>query len=49
MKVKGRGKDVIVTTYAFLDSGSTSSWCSEILAKRLGVVEIACPGFLVDN
>ncbi|XP_067030834.1 uncharacterized protein [Acropora muricata] len=38
VKVKGRGKDVIVTTYALLDSGSTSSWCSESLAKRLGVV-----------
>ena len=38
VKVKVRGKDVIVTTYAMLDSGSTSSWCSESLAKRLGVV-----------
>ena len=38
VKVKGRGKDVIVTTYALLDSGSTSSWCSESLAKRLGVI-----------
>ena len=38
VKVKGRGKDVIVSMYALLDSGSTSSWCSESLAKRLGVV-----------
>ena len=38
VKVKGRGKDVIVTTYALLDSGSTSSWCSQTLAKRHGVV-----------
>lgn len=29
---------MIVMTYALLDSGSTSSWCSESLAKRLGVV-----------
>ena len=38
VKVKGRDKDVIVTTYALLDNGSTSSWYSESLAKRLGVV-----------
>ena len=38
VKVKGRGKDVIVTTYALLDSGSTSSWYSESLAKRLDVI-----------
>ena len=32
------GKDVKVATYVLVDSGSTSFWCSETLAKRLGVV-----------
>ena len=38
VKVKGRGKDEVVTTYALLDNGSTSTWCIEGLAKRLGFV-----------
>ena len=29
---------MIVTTYALLDSSSTSSWCSESLAKKPGVI-----------
>ena len=37
VKVKGRGRDEIITTYALLDNGSTSTWCSEGLAKKLGV------------
>ena len=37
VKVKGRGRDEIITTYALLDNGSTSTWCSEDLAKKLGV------------
>ena len=38
VKVKGRGSSEIITTYALLDNGLTSTWCSESLAKRLGVV-----------
>ena len=38
VKVKGRGKDEVMTTYALLDDLSTSTWCTEGLAKRLGVV-----------
>ena len=38
VKVKGRGSGEIITTYALLDNGSTSTWCSESLAKKLGVV-----------
>ena len=29
VKVKGRGSGEIITTYALLDNGSTSTWCSE--------------------
>ena len=32
VKVKGRGNGEIITTYALLDNGSTSTWCSESLA-----------------
>ena len=38
VKVKGRGSSEIITTYALLDNGSTSTWCSESLVKKLGVV-----------
>ena len=38
VKVKGRGSGEIITTYALLDNGSTSTWCSENLIKKLGVV-----------
>ena len=38
VKVKGRGSGEIITTYALLDNGSTSTWCSESLVKKLGVV-----------
>ena len=38
VKVKGRGNGEIITTYALLDNGSTSTWCSESLAEKLGVV-----------
>ena len=37
VKVKGGGSGEIITTYALRDNGSTSTWCSESLAKRLGV------------
>ena len=38
VKIKGRGSGEIITTYALLDKGSTSTWCNESLAKKLGVV-----------
>ena len=38
VKVKGRGSSNIITTYALLDNGSTSTWCSESLGEKLGVV-----------
>ena len=38
VKVKGRGNGEIITTYALLDNGSTSTWCTESLAEKLGVV-----------
>ena len=38
VKVKGRGSGKIITTYSLLDNGSTSTWCSDSLAKKLGVV-----------
>ena len=36
--MKGRGNGEIITTYALLDNGSTSTWCTESLAEKLGVV-----------
>ena len=36
MKVKEPGRDYIIKTYAFLDSGSNVSFCSEELASHLG-------------
>ena len=38
VKVKGRGSGEIIATYALLDNGSTSTWCTESLAKKLGVM-----------
>ena len=38
VKVKGRGSGEIIATYALLDNGSTSTWCTESLAKNLGVM-----------
>ena len=37
VKVEGRGSGEIITRYALLDYGSTSTWCSQGLAKKLGV------------
>ena len=37
VKVKVPGRDGMVQTYAFLDSGSNTSFCSEDLAKQLGL------------
>ena len=37
VKVKAKGQDKKVLTYAFLDSGSNTSFCTEDLLKKLGV------------
>ena len=37
VKVRAKGSDTTVHTYAFLDGGSNTSFCSEQLTKRLGV------------
>ena len=34
--IKARGKEKIIETYALLDSGSTATFCSDSLLKRLG-------------
>jgi len=36
VKVKAKGKKKIIETYALLDSGSTATFCSDNLLKRLG-------------
>jgi len=35
VKVKAKGSDRVIQTYAFLDNGSNASFCSEPLAKEL--------------
>ena len=42
LKVKCRGMNKIVTTYALLDSGSTASFCSDDLLKELGIEGKMC-------
>eukprot|EP00795_Rhopilema_esculentum_P008763 gene8763-biopygen9751 len=42
LKVKCRGMNKIVTTYALLDSGSTASFCSDDLLKELGIEGKTC-------
>ena len=37
VKIRSKESNKIVTTYAFLDNGSDSSFCSEMLAKQLGI------------
>ena len=37
VKVKARGKEKIIETYALLDSRSTATFCSDSLLKRLGL------------
>ena len=37
LKVKAPGLDKIVETYAFLDNGSNTSFCSEGLIEELGI------------
>ena len=37
VKVRARNSDQRVITYAFLDNGSNSSFCTESLMKQLGI------------
>ena len=37
VKVKAKGSDKMIETYAFLDSGSNTSFCTETLTKRLNL------------
>ena len=37
VKVKAKGSDEMIQTYAFLDNGSNASFCSEELAKQLNL------------
>ena len=37
VKVRAKGGDTNVHTYAFLNGGSNTSFCSEQLMKRLGI------------
>ena len=37
VKVKRKGSDTAIITYAFLDSGSSSTFCTESVMKQLGI------------
>ena len=37
VKIKRKGSDAAIITYAFLDSGSSSRFCTESLMKQLGI------------
>ena len=37
VKVKRKGSDTTIITYAFLDSSSSFTFCSESLMKQLGI------------
>ena len=37
VKVKAKGSDQMIQTYAFLDNGSNASFCSEKLANQLNL------------
>jgi len=37
VKVKRKGSDTAIVTYAFLDSDSNSTFCKESLMKQLGI------------
>ena len=39
VKVKAKGSDQVIQTYAFLDNGSNASFCSEELAEQLNLSE----------
>ena len=36
VNVKRKGSDSVIITYAFLDSGSSFTFCTELLMKQLG-------------
>ena len=36
VKVKAKGKGAVIETYAFLDPGSNTSFCTDQLIERLG-------------
>ncbi|KAK3745376.1 hypothetical protein QZH41_001404 [Actinostola sp. cb2023] len=38
VKVKAKDKDKVIETYAFLDQGSNTSFCTERLVRRLGAI-----------
>ena len=42
VKVKGRGSQNAVTTYALLDSGSTGTFCSESLSEQKKEMQDIC-------
>ena len=42
VKVKGQGKDKIISTYALLDNGSTASFCTDDLLKKLEIEGRRC-------
>ena len=42
IKVRCKGRNKVVTTYALLDSGSTASFCDNVLLEELGVEGKAC-------
>ena len=42
MKVRCKGRNKVVTTYALLDSGSTASFCDKVLLEELGIEGRAC-------
>jgi len=37
VKVKHKGSDTAIVTYAFLDNGSSSTFCTESRMKQLGI------------
>ena len=48
VKVKAKGKEAVVETYAFLDPGSNTSFCTDQLTERLGATRMKTT-FVTDN
>ena len=42
VKIKGNGQSKVVCTYAMLDTGSTASFCTEDILKKLGISGKRC-------
>ena len=40
VKVKAKGKEAVVETYAFFDPGSNTSFCADQLIERLGATRM---------